>query len=124
MPNIFLQNDPIDKSFIGYKHPSTSKHCSFFLQKYPWKYLGIIPDRSNTTDSSGNDGSKLPEFTDVKMFVDALLVKYQTDHQFNFELERNLMTCTPFHNDYFYSKIKPFINLSICYCIFSCIKFC
>jgi hypothetical protein len=75
------------------------------------KCLGTTPDRSNTTDNKGDYGSELPEFTDVKMFVDSLLVQYQTDRQFEFVLERNLMTCTPYHNDYLFSMIKINIHM-------------
>jgi hypothetical protein len=111
MPNVFLQNDAIDTSFLSYKHPSISTIIFSFSDTYFSKYLGIIPDRSNTTDSKGDHGSELPQFTDIKMFVDSLLVKYQTNHSLQFELERKLMTCAPFHDDYLFSKIKIFIYL-------------
>ncbi len=69
------------------------------------KWLGYIPDRSNSTNNEGKKGSELPEFTDVKIFVDSLLMGYQTSRSIEFELERNLMTCTPFRDDYLFSKI-------------------
>ncbi|CAF1375172.1 unnamed protein product, partial [Rotaria sordida] len=94
-PNIILKNDPIDRSFISYKHP------------------GYISDRSNTTDNNAIKGSELPEFTDVKMFVDSLLMEYQTNHQIQFELERNLMTCTPFRNDYLFTSESNFLTTII-----------
>ncbi|CAF4225646.1 unnamed protein product, partial [Rotaria sordida] len=37
------------------------------------------PDRSNVTGSDNQEGSELPEFTDVKMFIDSLLIDYQTN---------------------------------------------
>ncbi|CAF4369494.1 unnamed protein product, partial [Adineta steineri] len=84
IPNTFLKNDPVDMSFVAYKHPS------------------YIPDRSNATSNDGKMGSDLPEFTDVKMFVDSLLMGYQKDRQIQYELERKVMTCTPSRNDYLY----------------------
>ncbi|CAF3666934.1 unnamed protein product [Rotaria sp. Silwood1] len=91
-PNVLLNNDPVDRSFISYKHP------------------GYIPDRSNSTDSNGNKGSELPEFTDIKMFVDSLIMEYQTNRQIQFELERNLLSCTSFRNDYLFTSESNFIN--------------
>ncbi len=53
------------------------------------------------------------------MFVDLLLMEYQTNRQIEFELERNLMTCTPYRDDFLFSKIKKclffFISNSIFY---------
>jgi hypothetical protein len=66
----------------------------------------MLPDRSNSTDRNGNAGSELPEFTDIKMFVDSLLMEYQTNRAIQYELERNLMTCAPYRNDFLFSKIK------------------
>ncbi|CAF2516694.1 unnamed protein product [Rotaria sp. Silwood2] len=94
-PNIILKNDPIDMSFISYKHP------------------GYVSDRSNATDNNGMNGSELPEFTDIKMFVDSLLMEFQTNRQVQFELERNLMTCTPFRNDFLFTSESNFINTII-----------
>lgn len=90
------------------------------------KSLGYIQDRSNITNNYDHKGSELPEFTDVKMFVDSLLMGYQTNRQIQFELERNLMTCTPFRADYLFSKInKTYSPLhNPLFFIFSiCIKF-
>lgn len=50
------------------------------------------------------EGSEVPEFTDVKMFVDSLLMEYQTNRSIQYELERNLMTCSPYRDDVLYSK--------------------
>ncbi|CAF3526948.1 unnamed protein product [Rotaria sp. Silwood1] len=68
-------------SFISFLHPT------------------LIPDRSNITDSDNREGSELPEFTDVKMFIDSLLIDYQTNKTVEFELERSPMTCTPIRRD-------------------------
>ncbi|CAF4589424.1 unnamed protein product [Rotaria sp. Silwood1] len=70
-----------------------------------------ISDRSNITDNNGNKGSELPEFTDVKMFVDLLLMEYQTNRQIHFELQRNLMICTPFRNDLLFTSESNLINI-------------
>ncbi|CAF4810977.1 unnamed protein product, partial [Rotaria sp. Silwood2] len=45
------------------------------------------------------EGSELPEFTDVKMFIDSLLIGYQTNKTIEFELERSPMICTPVRRD-------------------------
>ena len=34
MPNVFLQNDPLDTSFLLYKHPSISTIIFSFSNKY------------------------------------------------------------------------------------------
>ena len=65
----------------------------------------MIPDRSNSTDQKGIAGSELPEFTDVKMFIDSLLIGYQTNRPIRMELERKAMTCTSFRADYLYSRL-------------------
>jgi hypothetical protein len=54
----------------------------------------------------------LPQFSDVKMFVDALIIEYQANRTIEYELERNVMACTPFHADYLYSEL---LTLSIDY---------
>ncbi|CAF1288185.1 unnamed protein product [Rotaria sp. Silwood1] len=92
-PNRVLNNDPVDMSFITSQHP------------------GYISDRSNITDNNGNKGSELPEFIEVKMFVDSLLMEYQTNRQIHFELQRNLMTCTPFRNDLLFTSESNLINI-------------
>jgi hypothetical protein len=48
----------------------------------------------------------LPEFSDVKMFVDSLLVSYQTGVDIGFELERTAMICTPFRRDFINGKVE------------------
>jgi hypothetical protein len=86
----------------------------FVSHKYHFKCLGFITDRSNSLPISSNTGSALPKFTDVKIFVDSLLIEYQTNHPIQYELERNLMTCTPFRNDFLFSKIdKIFANVTL-----------
>ena len=40
------------------------------------------------------------------MFVDSLLMEYQTNCSIQYELERNLMTCSPYRNDVLFSKEK------------------
>jgi len=81
------------------------KSFSFF-ENHHFKCLDVISDRSNATDNNGKEGSELPEFTNIKMFVDFLLMEYQTNRQIEYELERNLMSCTPYRNDFLFSKIR------------------
>lgn len=40
----------------------------------------------------------------MKILVDSLLIEYQTNRPIQYELERNLMTCTAYRKDYLYSK--------------------
>jgi hypothetical protein len=40
------------------------------------------------------------------MFVDFLLMEYKTNRRIEYELERNLMSCTPYRDDFLFSKIK------------------
>ncbi|UJR37764.1 hypothetical protein I4U23_030457 [Adineta vaga] len=91
-PNSILKNTPVDMSFLVFKHP------------------GYISDRTNATDLDAKDGSELPEFTDVKIFVDSLLMEYQSTRSIQYELERNLMTCTPYRKDYLYTADANFVS--------------
>ncbi|CAF3715850.1 unnamed protein product [Rotaria sp. Silwood1] len=76
------KNDPIDMSFISFLHPT------------------LIADRSDIMDDNNKDqGSKLPAFTDVKIFIDSLLIGYQTNTNIEYELERTPMICTPFRRN-------------------------
>ncbi len=52
----------------------------------------------------------MPEFADVKLFVDTLLMEYQSNRSIQYELQRNLMACTPYRDDYLFSKIFLLIN--------------
>lgn len=71
----------------------------------------MIPDRSNMTDDyDGEEGSLLPPFTDVKMFVDSLLIEYQTNTIVDYQIERTVMTCTPFRDDYLYCKVHQIFS--------------
>jgi hypothetical protein len=69
-------------------------------------YLAFTADRSNVTDRNNNEGSELPEFTDVKIFIDSLLIGYQTNTTIKLELERKSMTCTPYRRDFIFGIIK------------------
>ncbi|CAF4193173.1 unnamed protein product, partial [Adineta steineri] len=83
--DIIPKTDPVDLSFL---HPS------------------FIPDRSNIIGSYSNNSEylslRLPEFSDVKMFIDALLIGYQTNRNITFELQRTPITCTPYRQDYLF----------------------
>ncbi len=63
---------------------------------YKLNYLALIPDRSDIMNNTKDQGSKLPAFTDVKMFIDSLLIGYQTNTNIEYELERTPMILTPF----------------------------
>ena len=64
----------------------------------------MLSDRSNRTDKNGKAGSELPEFTDVKIFIDSLLMEYQTNRPIRMEVERTAMACTAFRADYLFSE--------------------
>ncbi|CAF3577194.1 unnamed protein product [Rotaria sp. Silwood2] len=76
MSNTFTKNAPVDMSFVSFSHPT------------------LIADRSNVMDSNNKEGSELPEFTDIKIFIDSLLIGYQTNKTIEFEIERNPMNET------------------------------
>ena len=40
------------------------------------------------------------------MFIDSLLIDYQTNNKIQFEIERNPITCTPFRRDILFGKLK------------------
>jgi hypothetical protein len=82
------------------------KQSFSFSDNHHFKYIDVVPDRSNATDNTGKEGSELPEFTNIKMFIDFLLMEYQTDRQIEYEIQRNLMSCTPYRDDFLFSKIK------------------
>ncbi|CAM4800916.1 unnamed protein product [Rotaria magnacalcarata] len=96
MSNMLTKNIPVDTSFVSFLHPT------------------LIADRSNVTDRKEKKGS---EFTDVKIFIDSLLIGYQTNKTIEFEIERSPMTCTPIRRDSIFIKemlkildIKPILN--------------
>ncbi|CAF3720568.1 unnamed protein product, partial [Rotaria sordida] len=105
-PYTIPKNDPIDMSFISFLHPT------------------LITDRSDIMNNNKDQWSKLPAFTDVKIFIDSLLIGYQTNTNIEYELERTLMICTPFRRNLIFESglsnlIKTFIDLIflIPYCI-------
>ncbi|CAF2053123.1 unnamed protein product [Rotaria magnacalcarata] len=83
MSNMLTKNIPVDTSFVSFLHPT------------------LIADRSNVTDRKEKKGS---EFTDVKIFIDSLLIGYQTNKTIEFEIERSPMTCTPIRRDSIFSE--------------------
>jgi hypothetical protein len=102
MPTVRAKNDPIDLSFIWFSHPSINHRV--FLTLNNLSHLASISDRSNMTDMKYYEGSELPEFSDVKIFIDSLLMSYQTDRYITFEIERNPMRCTTYHRDFMFGK--------------------
>jgi len=53
-----------------------------------------------------DQGSKLPAFTDVKIFIDSLLIEYQTNTNIEYELERTPMIRTPFCRSLIWGMMK------------------
>ncbi|CAF0941667.1 unnamed protein product [Adineta steineri] len=93
MPSTIPKNAPVDLSFLSFLHPT------------------FIPDRSNVTDNNNEEGSQLPEFSDVKMFIDSLLIGYQTNRSIEFELERKAMICTPYRRDALFEGGSAFVTI-------------
>ena len=69
MPNVVVNNDPIDLSFLSYPH------------------LSFILDRETN------------DFTDPKIFLDLLLILQQSNRSMDYQLKRRAMTYTPFRLD-------------------------
>ncbi|CAF4093815.1 unnamed protein product, partial [Adineta steineri] len=95
MPSIIPKTDPVDLSFLSFLHPTR------------------IPDRSNVTDKNNREGSELPEFSDVKMFIDSLLIGYQTNRTIEFKLERKAMICTPFRRDVLFESGSTLVTIFV-----------
>ncbi len=55
-------------------------------------------------DETNDRGSELPEFSDMKMFIDSLLINYQTEKTMGIEIERYPMICTPVRRDFLFGK--------------------
>jgi len=49
------------------------------------------------------------------MFIDSLLIGYQTNRNIEFELERNPMRCTPFRRDTIFGTIRFIFEIFILY---------
>ncbi|CAF4083873.1 unnamed protein product [Adineta steineri] len=97
MPSIIPKTDPVDLSFLSFLHPS------------------FIPDRSNTFNSYSSyyEDTKLPEFSDVKMFIDSLLIGYQTNRNIEFELQRKPIICTPYRRDFLFESGRVLVGISV-----------
>ncbi|CAF4092876.1 unnamed protein product, partial [Adineta steineri] len=94
MPSIIPKTDPIDLSFLSFLHPSS------------------ISDRSSVGDRDSYyfEDSALPEFSDVKMFIDSLLIGYQTNRNIEFELKRKPITCTPYREDVLFGSRSALVT--------------
>ncbi|CAF5089635.1 unnamed protein product, partial [Rotaria sp. Silwood1] len=67
----------------------------------------LSADRSDIMDDNNKaQGSKLPAFTDVKIFIDSLLIGYQTNTNIEYELERTPMICTSFRRNLIFGMMK------------------
>ncbi|CAF1314882.1 unnamed protein product [Rotaria sordida] len=94
MPNLVpRKNDPTDISFLAYNHPTQ------------------ISDRSNSTPHRSDERYEWPEFADIKIFVDSLLISYQTNNDVKLELERKPISCTPYRSDVIYSRGLFFVYM-------------
>ncbi|CAF1358637.1 unnamed protein product [Didymodactylos carnosus] len=91
MPPKYQQTpNVIDYSFLSFEHPT------------------LIEDRSNKTYKTLNGGknfTEFPQFSNIKLFIDTLLISYQTGKKnLTIELERNVMKCTKYRKDVLYTS--------------------
>lgn len=66
--------------------------------------LASIVDRSNVTNTNYQEGSQLPEFSDVKIFIDSLLISYQKNRTIHWNIERELIRCTTYRMDILFGR--------------------
>jgi hypothetical protein len=107
MSGELAKNMPVDPSFIPHQSILVTGNHSVAPKQVHMTFShrsAYIADRSNVTDTDKYNGSELPEFSDVKMFVDSLLVSYQTRVDIGFELERTAMIYTPYRRDFIKGK--------------------
>jgi hypothetical protein len=78
----------------------TETNSYFFLSS------AFVADRADGIGNKHLEGSELPEFTDVKIFIDSLLISYQSNRPMEYELERTALTCTPFRRDFLNGKFN------------------
>ncbi|UJR08715.1 hypothetical protein I4U23_012972 [Adineta vaga] len=71
-PHKMPRNEPIDMSFKSFSHPTR------------------VADRFDEL----NRGSNFPVFADVKIFIDSLLIGFQTNVKIEYEIEKTPMICT------------------------------
>lgn len=98
MPTFLRKNDPIDFSFLSFLHPSTSIDSLSLLLSTDENAsrLAFIADRTKK--------GALPDFGDVKVFVDELLISSQSNRSIEYQLERTPFSCTPFRRDFIYGE--------------------
>lgn len=78
---------------------------SLFDQRFILNNLASIADRSNVTDETYWQGSQLPEFSDVKIFIDSLLISYQRNNKtIEWNIERDVIQCTSYRIDVLFRK--------------------
>ncbi|CAF4199938.1 unnamed protein product, partial [Adineta steineri] len=94
--SVIPKTDPIDLSFLSFLHPTS------ILDRY------IVIGFSSIYDFKD---SRLPDFSDVKMFIDSLLIGYQTNRTIEFELERKAMICTPYRRDALFEGGSAFVTV-------------
>lgn len=67
-------------------------------------YLASIADRSNLTNINYRRGSQLPEFSDVKIFIDSLLISYQKNTTISWNIQREVIRCTKYRMDILFGR--------------------
>ncbi|CAF1197235.1 unnamed protein product, partial [Adineta steineri] len=112
MPDIIPKTDPVDLTFLSFLHPSSIRDRSDVIDRPDYDFED---SRSpNFSYAKMSIGSRLPEFSDVKMFIDALLIGYQTNRNITFELQKAPMTCTPYRRDYlFFESGSPLVIIVV-----------
>ena len=68
---------------------------------------GNFPDRWRSVGNRYAKPPDFPDFSDVKLLIDTILVEYQTGRSVTLEIERQPMICTEYLNNLLLSKSEP-----------------
>lgn len=75
MSNRLMKFEPIDYSFLWFSHPNLVSQTSIF-----------------------------PEFADLKIFLDNLLIDFQLNKTFEYQLTQRSISCPPFRRDFLFES--------------------
>ncbi|CAF4218000.1 unnamed protein product, partial [Adineta steineri] len=107
--SIVPKTDPVDLSFLSFLHPSFIRDQSNVMDSHDYDFEAATSP--NFSYAKMPIGSRLPEFSDVKMFIDALLIGYQTNRNITFELQRAPITCTPYRRDFIFESGSAYVTI-------------
>ena len=75
------------------------------------RFQGNRHDRWQGAQKSFVKPSMFPEFTDVKILIDMVLVEYQAGREMMLEIKRQPMICAPFRDDMLLSEYSTLNEL-------------